>query len=119
LTEFVIEIEGLDEREPKLAPKLEQEYYLPRLLKPLSLYDKCVLQLKEINNKVLDSLSLSPCKRYTITITAIKNHLMQGSLHKIEVKQACAGQIATHKVKLNARLSLQKGGLILALDALD
>jgi hypothetical protein len=44
---------------------------------------------------------------------------MQGSLHEMEVKQAHVGQIATHKAKLNARLSLQKGGSILALDALD
>jgi hypothetical protein len=43
---------------------------------------------------------------------------MQGSLHKMEIKQVCAGQIATYKAKLNARLSFQKGGSILASDAL-
>jgi len=44
---------------------------------------------------------------------------MRGSLYKIEIKQARVGQVATYKAKLNARLSLQRGGLILALDALD
>jgi hypothetical protein len=97
-----LEIEGPDEREPMPAPKLEQEYHLPRLPKPPSSYDECVLQLNEINNKVLDALSSSPRKRYTITITATKDHLMRGSLHEMEVKQACAGQIVTHKAKLNA-----------------
>jgi hypothetical protein len=85
--------------------KLEQEYQLPRLLKPPSLYDECVLQLNEINDKILDALSSSLCKRYTVTITTMKDYLMQGSLHKMEIKQARAGQIATHKAKLNARLS--------------
>jgi hypothetical protein len=43
---------------------------------------------------------------------------MRGSLHEIEVTQACASQIATHKAKLNAQQSLGKGSSILALDAL-
>lgn len=44
---------------------------------------------------------------------------MRGSLHEMEIKQAYAGQVATHKAKLNARRSLQRGGSILALDALN
>jgi hypothetical protein len=36
----------------------------------------------------------------------------------MEIKQARASQIATYKAKLNACLSFQKGGSILALDAL-
>lgn len=47
-----LEIEQLDEREPKL----EQEYHLPRLLKPPSLYNECILQLNKINNRFLDAL---------------------------------------------------------------
>jgi hypothetical protein len=43
---------------------------------------------------------------------------MRGSLYEMEVMQARAGQIATHKAKLNTRQSLSKGGSILALDAL-
>jgi hypothetical protein len=113
-----LEIENLTKKEPKLVPKLEQEYQLPRLPKPPSLYDECVLQLNEINDKILDALSSSLCKRYTITITTTKDHLIQGSLHKMEIKQAHAGQITIHKAKLNARLSFQKGGSILASDAL-
>jgi hypothetical protein len=100
------------------VPELEQEYQLPQLPKPPSSYDECVLQLNEINDKILDALSSSPCKRYTVTITAMKDHLMRGSLHEMEIRQARAGQIATHKAKLNAHLSFQKGGSILASDAL-
>jgi hypothetical protein len=43
---------------------------------------------------------------------------MRGSLHEMEIAQACAGQVATHKAKLNTRQSLGKGGSILAIDAL-
>ena len=113
-----MEIENLTEKEPELVPKLEQEYQLPRLPKPPSSYDECVLQLNEINDKILDALSSLLRKRYTTTITAMKDHLMRGSLHEMEIKQARVGQIATHKAKLNARLSFQKGGSILDLDAL-
>jgi hypothetical protein len=42
-----------------------------------------------------------------------------GSLYEIEIKQAHIGQITTYKVKLNAQLSLQRGGSILASNALD
>src|SRR5271163_2108139 len=113
------EIEQPDEREPKPVPELEEEYQLPRLPKPPSSYDECVLQLNEINDEILDVLSSSPRKRYTVTITATKDHLMRGSLHEMEIRQARAGQIATHRAKLNARLSLQRGGSILASDALN
>ena len=70
------EIERSDEREPKPAPELEEEYQLPRLPKPPSSYNECVLQLNEINDKIMDALSSSPRKRYTITITTTKDHLM-------------------------------------------
>jgi hypothetical protein len=66
----------------------------------------------------MNALSSLPGKRYTVTISATKDHLMLGSLHKINIKKARASQVANHKAKLNARLSFQKGGLLLASDAL-
>jgi hypothetical protein len=45
--------------------------------------------------------------------------LMQESLYKIEVSQARAGQIKTHKRKLNAQKGFQKEGFILANTALN
>jgi hypothetical protein len=36
----------------------------------------------------------------------------------MDIKKAYASQVANHKAKLNAWLSFQKGGLMLALDAL-
>jgi hypothetical protein len=113
------EVEQLDKREPDLVLELKEEYHLPKLPKPLSLYDECILQLNKINNKVLDILSSLLCKRYTITITATKDYLIQRSLYKIEIKQVYTGQIAIHKTKLNTRLSFQKGGSILASDAVN
>jgi hypothetical protein len=44
---------------------------------------------------------------------------MRGSLHEMEIKQARAGQVETHKRKLEARKSLGKGGSLLASDALQ
>jgi hypothetical protein len=44
---------------------------------------------------------------------------MRGSLHEMEVKQARAGQVETHKRKLQAWKSLGKGGSLLASDALQ
>ena len=66
----------------------------------------------------MDALSSSPRKRYTITIDATKDYLMLGSLHEMDMRNARAIQVANHKAKLNARLSFQKGGSILASDAL-
>jgi hypothetical protein len=45
--------------------------------------------------------------------------LIRESLYKIKVSQAHASQIKTHKRKLDARKSLQKGGSILASTALN
>jgi len=113
------EIEQPDEREPKPVPELEEEYQLPRLPKPPSSYNECVLQLNEINDKIMDALSSSPRKRYTVTIDTTKDYLMLGSLHEMDMKKARASQVESHKAKLNARLSFQKGGSILASDALE
>jgi len=66
----------------------------------------------------MDALSSSPRKRYKVIRDGTDEFLMQGSLHEMEITQARAGQVATHKAKLNARQSLGKGGSILAIDAL-
>jgi hypothetical protein len=66
----------------------------------------------------MDALSSSPRKRYTITIDATKDYLMLGSLHEMDMRNARAIQVANYKAKLNACLSFQKGGSILASDAL-
>jgi hypothetical protein len=100
------------------VPELEDEYRLPRLPKPPSLYDECALQLDDLNDKILDTLSSSPCRRYTVTNNTTKEYLMRRSLYGLEIQQAHAGQIATHKSKLNYRLRFQKGGSILASIAL-
>jgi hypothetical protein len=115
-----LETEQLRRREPDPVPdpRLEEEYQLPTLPKPPSLYNEYILQLNKINNKIIDILSSLPCKRYTITITTTKDYLIQRSLYKIEIKQVYTGQIAIYKAKLNTRLSFQKGSSILASDAL-
>jgi len=69
---------------PALIYDLEETYRLPIFLKPLSSYNKCVLWLDNLDNKILEALSSSPCKEYTITIKATKNHLMLGSLHEMD-----------------------------------
>ena len=50
------------------------------LLKPPSLYNKYVLWLNNLNNKILDTLSSSPRKEYLVIIKATKNYLILGSL---------------------------------------
>jgi hypothetical protein len=69
---------------PALIHDLEETYRLPILPKPPSSYNKCVLWLNNLDNKILEALSSSPCKEYTITIKATKNHLMLGSLHEMD-----------------------------------
>ena len=44
---------------------------------------------------------------------------MRACLHEMEVNNARQAQIEVYKAKLNARLSLQKGGNLIALDALN
>jgi hypothetical protein len=109
-------------REPTLAPipdpQLLEEYHLPPLPKPPSSYTECCLQLQEVNNKITAALSSPSRRKYEIARDGTQEFLMRGSLHEMEVTQARAGQIATHKAKLNARQSLSKGGSILASDAL-
>jgi hypothetical protein len=99
-------------------PQLQEEYYLPSLPKPPSSYNECRLQLQELNDKITTTLSSPSRRKYKTIRDGIQEFLMRGSLHEIEVMQAHASQIATHKAKLNSRLSLSKGGSILVSDAL-
>jgi hypothetical protein len=71
---------------PPPAPihDLEETYRLPTLPKPPSLYNECVLRLDNLDNKILEALSSSPRKEYTITIKATKNHLILGSLYEMD-----------------------------------
>jgi len=72
---------------PPPAPihDLEETYQLPTLPKPPSSYNECVLRLDNLDNKILEALSSSPRKEYTIIIKATKNHLMLGSLHDMDI----------------------------------
>jgi hypothetical protein len=114
------ESESETEREldPVPDPQLEEEYQLPQL-KPPSSYDECRFQLQDLDPKITVAVSSPTRERYRITITATNTFLMRGSLHEMEIKQARAGQVETHKRKLEARKSLGKGGSLLASDALQ
>jgi hypothetical protein len=57
--------------------------------------------------------------RYKVITESKGVFLMRGNLHEMEVAQARAGAIQTHRRKLNARKSLGKGGSVLARDALQ
>jgi len=67
---------------------LEETYQLPTLLKPPSSYNEYVLRLDNLDNKILEALSSSPRKEYTIIIKATKNYLMLGSLHDMDTQIA-------------------------------
>ena len=103
---------------PIADPQLEEEYYLPTLPPPL-LYTDCVFQFQELDNKIEDILSSPTRHKYQVVYKTIDEFLMWGSLHEMEVKNARQGQINTHKAKLEARLSLSKGGSLLALDSIE
>jgi hypothetical protein len=101
------------------APAPVYEYQLPTLPKPPSSYNECVLRLDNLNDKILDALSSSPRKEYSVTIKATKNHLMLGSLQELDTQNACKAQVECYKAKLNVRLSFQRGGWLNASDALE
>src|ERR1700722_9960247 len=108
------------EPEPDNDPQLMEEYHLPPLpLKRPSTYDECHSALRSIDDKVQEALSSPSRARYKAITESTGVFLMRGSLHEMEVAQARAGAIQTHKRKLNARKSLGKGGSILARDALQ
>jgi len=106
---------------PPPAPihDLEETYQLPTLPKPPSSYNEYVLRLDNLDNKILEALSSSPRKEYTITIKATKNHLMLGSLHDMDTQIARTAQVEWHKAKVHARLSFQRGGWLNTSDALE
>jgi hypothetical protein len=74
--------------------------------------------LQDIDPKIQEALTSPSRARFTVIREQTSMFLMRGSLHKMEVGQARIGQIETHKRKLDARKSLQKGGSILASTAL-
>jgi predicted KAP-like P-loop ATPase len=77
------------------------------------------LQLDELDEKILAANLSSPtCIRYKIVKDTTKEFLMQGILHENEIKRSRESAVAKHKSKLFARMSIQKGGSILASDAL-
>jgi ubiquinone/menaquinone biosynthesis C-methylase UbiE len=89
---------------------LEETYRLPTLPKPPSSYNEYVLRLDNLDNKILEALSSSPRKEYTITIKATKNHLMLRSLHEMDTQITRIAQVERHKAKVHARLSFQRRG---------
>ena len=103
---------------PVPDPQLMEEYQLPKLKPPTS-YDECRFQLQELDPKIQAGISSPTRAKYSITIQATNVFLMQGSLHEMEIAQAHTGAVETHKRKLQARKSLQKGGSLLASDALQ
>ena len=113
--EFGSDSEVKEEARPE--PEL-REYQLPSLKAP-SLYAECQEALRLINKKVQDTLSSPSRTRYKTTIESTNTFLTRGSLHEIEIAQARAGQITTHKRRLNARKSLGKGGSMLACNILQ
>ena len=104
---------------PALIHDLEETYQLPTLPKSPSSYNEYVLQLNNLDNKILEALSSSPRKEYTIIIKATKNHLILSSLHEIDTQHARKAQVNRHKAKVNAQLSFQRGGQLNASDTLE
>ena len=109
---------GLLEEEPVLDPQLQEEHQLPALPRPAS-YSDCVFQLKELDNKIQDALSSLSRRKYNVVRETTDSFLMRGSLHEMEIINSRQSQIEIHKAKLNARLSLQKGGSLLGIDGLN
>jgi hypothetical protein len=119
--EYRLELESESERERSLTPdsQLEEEYQLPQLKPPTS-YDECCIRLQDLAPKIqVAGLSSPTRENYGVTIQGTNVFLMQGSLHKMEVAQACASAVESHKRKLESWKSLRKGGSLLAKDALQ
>ena len=91
--EFGSDLEA--EEEARLEPELG-EYQLPSP-KTLFSYAECQEALRLIDSKVQDALSSPSRARYKATIKSANTFLACRSLHEMEIAQAQAGQIATHK----------------------
>lgn len=82
------------------------------------MYDECRIRLQKLAPKIQAAGLSSPTREnYGITIQATNVFLIRGSLHEIEVTQARASAVESHKRKLESRKSLRKGGSLLAKDA--
>jgi hypothetical protein len=107
----------VDQSNPIPNPVL-QEDQLPPLPKPAS-YSDCVFQFKELDSKIKDILSSPSRRKYQVVQKSTDKWLMQGSLSAQELLNARKAQVDLHKSKLNARMSLSKGGNMLAIDGLE
>lgn len=105
------------ERDPIPDLTLTEEYQLPQP-KPPSSYEEC----RRLNNKLASKLRMlasSPTRaEYDIANASTSKFLMQGSINEMEILQARAGQVESHKKRLHARKSLAKGGSLLASKAI-
>jgi hypothetical protein len=108
----------VDQSNPIPNPVLQEEYQLPPLPKPAS-YSDCVFQFKELDSKIKDILSSPSRRKYQVVQKSTDKWLMQGSLSAQELLNARKAQVDLHKSKLNARMSLSKGGNMLAIDGLE
>jgi len=105
-----------DSEEDEAAHEIEL-FQLPTLRAPDS-YNECIFVNRELDDKI-DPLLLSPSRmKYRINQQATTTFLQRASLHEMEIESVHKGQIDTHKRKLNAQKSLQKGGSILASDTI-
>ena len=110
--------EGVDQSDPIPDPALDQEYQLPPLPKPAS-YSDCVFQFKALDSKIEDVLSSPSRRKYQVVRQSTDEWLMRGSLHAQQLLNAANAQVELHKSKLDARISLGKGGNMLAIDGLE
>jgi hypothetical protein len=105
------------ERDPIPDLTLTEEYQLPQP-KPPSSYEEC----RRLNNKLASKLRMlasSPTRaEYDIANASTSKFLMRGSINEMEILQARAGQVESHKKRLHARKSLAKGGSLLASKAI-
>ena len=110
-------LEYSSDSEEEQANEIEP-FQLPTLRTPQS-YHECISANNELDDKI-DFLLSSPSRaKYRINRQATDIFLSRGSLYEMEIECVRKGQVETHKRKLDARKSLQKGGSLLASDALQ
>jgi hypothetical protein len=102
------ELENEGESILDIDPQLNEEYQLPELSALPSSYYGCVNALQDIDPKIQEALTSPSRARFTAIREQTSMFLMRGSLHDMEVGQARAGQIETHKRKLDARKKSSK-----------
>ena len=108
----------VDQPNPIPNPVLQEEYQLPPLPKPAS-YSDCVFQFKELDSKIEDVLSSPSRRKYKVIRKSTDEWLIRGSLSAQELLNARKAQVDLHKSKLDVRMSLSKGGNMLAINGLE